>query len=221
MMILAYDVETTGLPLWSEPSEHPDQPHLVQIAARLIDSETRSAVAAIDLTCRPVGWTIPDEVAAIHGIDTERARRAGVDELLAVQILRSLWMRAEVRLGYNESFDARMVRIALKRYIPHDGPDGQHSVADEWKDGPAICVCNLATPHCAMPATERMRATGRGGKPKRPKLTEAHEILLGTEMQDAHNAAADIDATLAVYWHLIDEGLASEPAVLAAVEEVV
>lgn len=33
--VLFYDTETNGLPLWSEPSEHPDQPHITQLAAEI------------------------------------------------------------------------------------------------------------------------------------------------------------------------------------------
>ena len=32
MRLLMFDTETTGLPLWKDPSDHPDQPHLVQLA---------------------------------------------------------------------------------------------------------------------------------------------------------------------------------------------
>lgn len=31
-MYLVFDTETTGLPIWKEPSDHPDQPHVVDIA---------------------------------------------------------------------------------------------------------------------------------------------------------------------------------------------
>lgn len=59
-MIIFYDTETTGLPLWREPSEHPDQPHIVEIAS-------------MNALIRPDGWTISPEAAAIHGISQERA----------------------------------------------------------------------------------------------------------------------------------------------------
>ena len=70
---LVYDTETTGLPLFREPSESPAQPHLVQLGASLVDLDTRSVLSSIDVIVKPDGWTIPDEVAAIHGITNEKA----------------------------------------------------------------------------------------------------------------------------------------------------
>lgn len=35
---LFFDTETTGLPLFEQPSEDPRQPHIVQLAACLVDS---------------------------------------------------------------------------------------------------------------------------------------------------------------------------------------
>ena len=60
---LFFDTETTGLPLFKEPSEHPDQPHLVQLAASLVDLDTRAVLSSIDVIVKPDGWTIPDEPA--------------------------------------------------------------------------------------------------------------------------------------------------------------
>ncbi|HEY8351659.1 MAG TPA: hypothetical protein VIK87_03855, partial [Sphingomonadales bacterium] len=63
MRILFYDTETTGLPLFSEPSSDPRQPHIVQAAAVLVDAGTRKAISSINLISRPDGWEIPEEVA--------------------------------------------------------------------------------------------------------------------------------------------------------------
>ena len=38
-LAIFYDTETTGIPLFSEPSEHPGQPHIVQLAACLVDQQ--------------------------------------------------------------------------------------------------------------------------------------------------------------------------------------
>ena len=82
--ILFYDTETTGLPDFKAPSEAPHQPHIVQLAALLVDPDSRQTIASMDVIVRPAGWTIPGEVAAVHGITTERAEAVGVQEKLAV-----------------------------------------------------------------------------------------------------------------------------------------
>ena len=35
--VLAFDTETANLPLWKEQSDHVDQPHLVELAAIMVD----------------------------------------------------------------------------------------------------------------------------------------------------------------------------------------
>lgn len=97
---LFFDCETTGLPLFNEPSEHPDQPHMVQLAAVLADLETEKAIASMDVIIRPDGWTIPDDVAAIHGITTEHAMAVGVPEELALYLFMELWMGRN-RIAHN------------------------------------------------------------------------------------------------------------------------
>ena len=74
-LALAYDTETTGLPLWNDPSDDPRQPHIVQLAAALVDIDTRRTIASMDVIVKPDGWTIPDDTVAVHGITTEHALR--------------------------------------------------------------------------------------------------------------------------------------------------
>lgn len=185
-----YDSETTGLPLFSEPSNDPRQPHIVQFAGSLVDDETDTTIASIDLIAKPDGWTIPDDIAAIHGITTERAIEVGVDEALIVRLAFEIWKHADKRIGHNEQFDARMMRIVCFRFL-------DDACAETWGAGVSECTARMATPRCKMPPTAKMR-----GGFKTPKLSEAHEILLGAPLIGAHSALADVDGCRRIYRHM-------------------
>lgn len=200
MRALFYDTETTGLPLFREPSEDPRQPHIVQLAASMVDLDTRAVLASIDLIVRPNGWEIPAEVAAIHGITTERALDEGVDEKLALNIFHQLWERCGTRVAHNEDFDARIIRIGLLRHIV---PAMGESLADAWKAAPSECTVKLSTGIMQLPPTEKMKAAGRFHH-KTPNLAEAYRFFTGRELENAHSARADVDACLAVYWAIKD-----------------
>lgn len=189
MLIFAYDTETTGLPAFKDPSDAPHQPHIVQVAASLVDSNTRMPVASLDLIVRPDGWQIPEETIAIHGITNDEAARIGIDESLAAELVLDLWRNADMRLGHNEQFDARIMRIALKRFA-------SDTVADEWKAGKKFCTCWGAKPH--------VNASG-----KLPTLAEAYAHYVGGTFEDAHSASADMHACLAVYFAMVDAGHAT------------
>ncbi len=195
-LILCYDTETTGLPLFDIPSEDPRQPHMAQLAAVLFEEKSREVVASIDLVIHPTTWTIPDEVSAIHGITTKRALEVGVFERTALSLFDELWKVADKRLAYNESFDARIMRIAYKRYR-------NDQEADAWKAGPAICAARLATPIVNMAPTEAMVATGRKHA-KMPKLSEAFQYFTGQPLQNAHSAIVDVRAAMLVYFMILD-----------------
>jgi DNA polymerase-3 subunit epsilon len=76
--ILFYDNETTGLPLWNLPSEHPDQPRVTQLAALLCDEATGADLQQMNMIILPDGWTIPIELQEMTGITMERAMAEGV-----------------------------------------------------------------------------------------------------------------------------------------------
>lgn len=190
-LALFYDTETTGLPLFDQPSEDPRQPHIVQLGACLVELEARKTLATLDVVVKPEGWTIPDEVAAIHGITTERALQVGIPESLAVELLLELAKQAELRVGHNEQFDARIVRIACKRHFTEE-------TAEEWKAGRAECTARLSTPILKLPPTEKMRKAGRH-HPKTPNLGEAFQHFTGRPLEGAHSALVDVHACVEVY----------------------
>lgn len=188
---LFFDTETTGLPDFKAPSESAHQPHIVQLAALLVDMDTRETIQSMDVIIRPDGWTIPDDVAAVHGITTEHAAEVGIPEQLAVSMFMELWA-GRARVAHNEQFDARIVRIALMRFHSEDA-------ADIWKSGPTECTARLATPICALPPTEKMKAVGRFHH-KTPNLGEAYRHFTGKELENAHSAMADVLACRDVFF---------------------
>lgn len=195
---LFFDTETTGLPLFKEPSEHPSQPHIVQLAACLVDLDTRETISSMDVITYPDGWTIPDDIAAIHGITTAHALEVGIPEKMAVEMFMEMWRGpGRTRIAHNEQFDARILRIALKRFI--DTPDEVLPISDTWKEGKSECTARLATPICQIPPTEKMVKAGFN-KFKTANLREAYRHFMGCDFENAHSAMADVKACMAVYF---------------------
>ena len=195
MKAMFYDTETTGLVRFKDPSEHPDQPHIVQLGACLVDVDTRKVLSTLDVMVRPDGWLIPDEAAAIHGITTEMAADLGVPESLAVEMLLDM-VGSRTRIAHNESFDARIVRIACMRHF-------EGSQADEWKEGPAECTQQMATPILRIPPTDRMKSAGFT-KFKTANLREAVLHFTGKPLENAHSALADVHGCMSVWFAIKD-----------------
>ncbi|RAK01642.1 3'-5' exonuclease [Aliidiomarina maris] len=189
--VLGFDSETTGLPVWGKPSGGDDQPHLVEIAGKLVDAETKEVLGQVNLIIKPNGWVIPDDVIKVHGITNEIAHEQGHDEKQALLDFLDLWKQADLRVAHNQSFDDRIIRIAIKRYLNEE-------IADEWKNGAKACTGLLAKPIMQMPPKSRWGY-------KMPKLSEAYKHFMGKELEGAHRAMTDVDACLAVYFAITDQ----------------
>lgn len=196
MLFFFYDTETTGIPKFDMPSDDPAQPHLVQVAASLVDSASRTKIAGIDLIVRPNGWIIPDECAAVHGITTEFALAHGIDEAVAVTALYQLWLLADRRIAHSQHFDARIIRSALLRSLGG-------TCADRWKEGASECTANLARPIMQVAPSDKMQQAGMRMS-KTPSLSEAVLYFTGRPLENAHNAGPDLDGCAAVYWAIQD-----------------
>jgi DNA polymerase-3 subunit epsilon len=201
--LLPYDTETSGLPLFDLPSDHPGQPHIVQLAALVVDPSTRAEVAVMNRIVRPDGWVIPDEVAKIHGITQERAMDEGIPEVEAVEEFLAMWKPEGEdvleRIAHNESFDARILRIAIKRYIDPRNPALTLPVSDYWKQGKAHCTARLSTPILKLPPTAKMLAARRHHH-KTANLGEAFKHFMGKDLEGAHDAIVDVRACADVWF---------------------
>lgn len=190
-----FDTETTGLPVWNEPSESENQPHIVEVAAKLINVATREVLATLNTIVKPDGWVIPDEVAAIHGITTEKALAEGRPEAEVLTEILSMWRQANFRVAHNQSFDERIVRIAIKRFKSEE-------VAEEWKAGEKQCTGLITKPLMQMLPKNKFGY-------KMPKLEEAFEHYTGKKLEGAHRAIADVDACIDVYFAVLEQHAAA------------
>lgn len=192
-LVYFFDTETTGLPQFKLPSNDPSQPHLVDLAA-LLYSEDGTLVDSFEAIIRPDGWTIPDEVAAIHGITHEMAMDLGIPESEAIDGFMAIHERAELRIAHNRQFDDRIMRIALMRYRDEE-------TAEAFKEAPGFCTCNASRDIVKCPPTEKMIRAGFT-KYKNPTLAEAYKFFTGEELQGAHRARADAEGCATIYFAL-------------------
>jgi DNA polymerase III subunit epsilon len=200
---LVYDTETTGLPLFREPSDDPRQPHIIQVAAGLFDDAGR-CVRSFSAVVKPDDWEIPAEITRLTGISQAAAEAYGIPEAKAVEGLLKLWIIADARVAHNAAFDTRIVRIALKRFPGICEPE-------TWSAGESVCTMRAMTPVCRLPPTEKMTAKGMSGF-KQPTLAEAYRHLFGHDMSGAHNALADMTACADIYFALRNQRQAQEAA---------
>ena len=184
-MYLIFDTETTGLPRdYSAPITQLDNwPRLVQLAWQLHD-HMGALQSSGNYIIRPEGFTIPFNSEQIHGISTERALREGVDLKEVLVIFRNDIDRAHFLVGHNVSFDERVMGAEyLRNKIPS-------AIMDKAK----IDTKDEGTQFCAIPGPRGF---------KWPSLGELHHALFNKGFDDAHDAAADVEATTRCFLELV------------------
>lgn len=188
MKYLIFDTETTGLPKnYNAPlSDSENWPRLVQLAWQ-IHNEKGALVENHNHIVRPEGFDIPYNATKVHGISTEKALKEGkpLEEVLALfsQSLRE----KPIIIGHNIEFDINIVGAEYYR-LQQDTEQLTQRIRIDTKDE--------STEFCALPG-------GRGGKFKWPTLSELHQKLFGVPFDEAHNAAADVNATARCFFELI------------------
>lgn len=194
-MKLFFDTETTGLPDWKSPSEAEHQPHIVEIGAALLDDEL-NIIERYEAIIKPDGWEISEEMTAVHGISHERAMDEGVSEREALLHFTDMHDKARLRIGHNVSFDDRIIRIAIMRYLDDEA-------ANYYREQPKLCTMLESLNIVKLPPAEAMQKRNMRGH-KKPSLAEAYQFFTGEEIVNAHRAMADVEATIAVYKGILE-----------------
>jgi DNA polymerase-3 subunit alpha len=186
-MFLVFDTETTGLPLRDNAplSDFDNWPRAVQIAWQLHDDEGK-LIEVKDYVIRPDGFDIPYNTAKFHGITTAVAKEYGVDLAFAMEEFSKALAQTKFIVGHNLAFDNNILGCEYLR-LGQDNLLSNYPVLDTGED---------TRSYCQLPG-------GRGGSFKMPKLIELHEKLFGHVFAEAHNAAADVEATTRSFFEAV------------------
>ena len=184
MRILFFDTETTDLPDYNSPPG-PHQPHVVQLAAVLVDGSAEQSLATL---IRPDGWTIHKGAYQVHGISMDRARAEGVPLADAIAAFQELLCRADLAVAHNVRFDRLLI-------------DSEYLRLGRRADWPRTFCTMVAS-------TDVVRIPGLRGRYKWPTLEEAHRHFLGRPHTCAHEALADVRACRSIFEELARRGLA-------------
>ncbi|MCM8736637.1 3'-5' exonuclease [Azospirillum sp. A1-3] len=196
-MILAFDTETTGLPVKWAPLTSPQQPHVVQLAALLMkDADTE--IDSMNVIVQPDGWTIPEAAARVHGITTERAMDEGIPLVDTIGRFNDLLAQAKTLVAHNIEFDTQLMKTAF--YRAGAEPARQNL--------PRFCTMAASLRIVNLPPTPKMLAAGFN-KPKPPQLKECIAHFFGEGLDGAHDALVDVRACARLYWHLQSLGVAA------------
>jgi DNA polymerase III epsilon subunit-like protein len=188
-MYLFFDTETTGLPRnWKAPvTDLNNWPRLVQLAFLEFDDDGNK-ISSGDYIIKPDGFTIPRDASNVHGITTDIALREGESLVFVLKEFIDLLQRADYLVAHNMAFDEKIIGAELLR----------NSMKNILPSKRRICTMKSTTEFCAI--------EGYYGY-KWPKLSELHIKLFNVDFEEAHNAAADINATAKCFWELRNNGI--------------
>lgn len=189
-MYLIFDTETTGTPNnYNAPlTDFDNWPRLVQIAWQL-HHDDGTFVDAKNYIVKPDGFEIPYATVKIHGISTERAQKQGLPLANVLEIFNEAVSKSTLVIGHNIDFDLNIVGCELFRI---DAPKTLLEL-------PKFDTMKSTTDFCALTG-------GKGGRFKFPRLNELHIKLFNESFEEAHNAAADVEATARCFLELIRIG---------------
>lgn len=181
-LVLFYDLETTGLP---KPGNDPlQQPGIVQIGAAMVDTAAwDNSDGIVDTFNELVNPELaPDRfepgAVKVTGLGWNEVQHAASFFTVGAEFAKFA-LGAEYLSGYNViDFDNKILDWQLRRYgMEHHFP---------W-------------PPRHVDIMDQAKATGRwmgALGPKGPKLTVLYQDLFGEKLEGAHDALADIKATV-------------------------
>jgi DNA polymerase-3 subunit epsilon len=188
-MYLFFDTETTGLPRnWKAAvTDLNNWPRLVQLAWLIYDNDG-NFLGNKDFIIKPIGFKIPMNVTALHGITNEKAFNEGMDLIDVLNEFAELVKQADYLVAHNMDFDEKIVGAEFLRMK-------MFNILPSKK---RFCTMKSSTDFCAINVPYGY---------KWPKLPELYKKLFDEIIEDYHNAAMDIKATARCFWEMRKRGM--------------
>ena len=191
--VLFFDSETTGVPdrnaKWDE--DFADFPHVVQLA--WMHGEKMES----HIIC-PVGWEIPEDVVAVHGITTEYALEHGEPFVLVIDKFIQDCHDADLLCAHNIYFDTSIIKANIIRELGREYYDG-NDVESALHKGKRIDTMR--------PTMKFVDARTETNRLKFPRLEELYDKCFPGETFPAHDAAEDVKAVARCLPVLLENGL--------------
>lgn len=175
---LFFDTETTGL----------HNARLVQLGAKLTDEDGKT-ISQLDLIVRPDNYIIPRGAAEIHGITTQIAIEKGEAIGKVMTQFSTMVLQATTIVAHNIDFDLPIVVSEFQRLQQNDTIDYLLAL-------PQICTMTSTSDFVQASWNDYY------GEWKWPKLQELYFKLFETHFENAHNAMADVEATIKCFFEL-------------------
>ncbi len=186
-MYLIFDCETSGLPDFKKPADAPGQPRMCSIAAKLIN-DSGAECGALHALIRPDGWD--DEVKskarqafAVNGLSYEKLMDEGRSMVGVLAELVEMENNCTGIAAYGIAFDMKMLRGERRRL----------NINDRYGFRPDFCV---------LQGSRKLHKF-----PKTPTLGDVHLAFFDEELQGAHDALNDLNATVRVFNYLRKAGV--------------
>ncbi|MDE3115785.1 MAG: 3'-5' exonuclease [Pseudomonadota bacterium] len=200
MEYICVDLETTGLPRYDLPAEHPDQPWIAS-AAVIHCSADFDVIAEQYWLIKPDGWVLGEEAARVNGLTMELLHEKGKPIAEFLDTYEVHIREGRVLTAHNCRFEHKLIRGSLRRA-------GRDDLFELTK---TVCTMESAVGVCKLPKKS-------GGGYKNPKLLEAYEHFYKQPFRGQHDALGDARACVAVARFLKKIGCLKEPAIYRAKE---
>jgi len=193
---LFFDTETSGFISKSKTVNDPTQAWCVQLGAIL--STATEIISDLDIIIKANGRTMNPYAQSVHGISSEKADIEGIEEVEALELFALMMKDIPKKICHNYDFDSLFIDHMFQRNM------------DALSDF-ARSKYFLQLPHFCTMKDSRIKSfcglTNVKGAPKWPKLEELYMILFEEEIENAHNAMADVMATRKCYYELLKKGI--------------